>query len=394
MAETTIPTTLRIGIDCRLAGWQHAGIGRYVENLITRLPTEIINRDGEAQPVTWVLFFHDEQQAKEIKKTWSENVELKFVPVRHYTLKEQLILPKLFAAEKLDLLHVPHFNIPWFYRGKIVVTIHDLLWHEQRGNHVTTLNPLLYWLKYWFYLLTVQFAVTKAEKIFVPAQTILETVKRYYPSVAAKIVVTVEGVGSSYLKTAQTLSEGRLPNHKTTKSSPTLKLVYTGSLYPHKNVSLVLQALQQHPEWHLTLVGARTVFQDKINRRISELNITSQVTLAGYLTDQELIDLYQASDALVQPSFSEGFGLTGVEAMATGTIVLASDIPIFHEIYQSVALFFNPHSVAHFGVVAQYLTQMTSKAREQRRRAGLTLAQTYRWPTLAKQTVAEYSQVL
>jgi glycosyltransferase involved in cell wall biosynthesis len=351
----------------------------------------IPDESGLSQPVTWVLFFHDQAQANTIQKTWPANTELRFAPVRHYTLREQLVMPGIFRAAQLDLLHVPHFNIAWGYKGRTVITIHDLLWHEQRGSQVTTLKPWAYWLKYGLYLWTVNLAVKTAETIFVPAQTIKRTVANYYPNVSYKIVVTPEGLGEIYAQTARSIIKtGRWPKLKKPPNQPALNLVYTGSLYPHKNLQLILTALKNHPTWHLTLVGVRSVFQTEIKHQISDLKVQDQVTLAGYLTDKELITLYQQSHALVQPSLSEGFGLTGIEAMAAGTLVLASDIAIFREVYKSAAFFFNPKSVSHFEIVANHAAELTPKLRRRQLNQGLNLSQTYRWGDMVKQTLSYF----
>lgn len=381
----------RIGIDCRLAGAQHAGIGRYVENLILNLPATVPDKSGLPQPITWILFFYDADQAIQIQKIWPANVELRFAPIRHYTLKEQLIMPGLFSAAKLDLLHVPHFNIAWGYSGKTVITIHDLLWHEQRGSQVTTLKPWVYWLKYWLYLWTVNLAVTKAEKIFVPAETIKETVAKYYPKVKAKIIVTPEGLSEKYAQIARDLIKtGQLPLPPKSTAKNDLKFIYTGSLYPHKNLSLVLQALKNHPNWHLTVVGVRSVFQAQLKQQIKSLDIANQVNQIGYVTDRELIALYQQSQALIQPSLSEGFGLTGIEAMAAGTLVIASDIKIFREVYGTAAVFFNPQSVSNFEIVANYVADLNPKLRRQRIETGLNLSLSYKWSEMVKKTLSSY----
>jgi glycosyltransferase involved in cell wall biosynthesis len=372
-----------------LAGWKHAGIGRYVENLILELP-KLSETIAPGRDLTWVLFFHDAAQAAEIGESWPENVELVFAPVRHYTLMEQWHMPQIFAHQKLDLLHVPHFNIPWLYFGKICITIHDLLWHEQRGSHVTTLKPWVYWLKYGLYLATVWFALMRAKIIFVPAETIKQTVLRYYPSVSEKIVVTPEGLGKTYVETAAALRQKNLELRTAADKKQQLRLVYTGSLYPHKNVSLILKALTHRPAWHLTIVGSRSNFQDQIKQQVTELGIETQVRFAGFLPDDELIKLYQASDALVQPSLSEGFGLTGVEALAAGTVLLASDIPIFREVYGDAAIFFNPESVSHFLLAADQLAAQTQGERRALLQRGLTQIKHYDWAAMALITGQQY----
>lgn len=363
---------MRIGIDARLSGAKHAGIGRYTQNLIR----ELVQQNKKH---TIICFFHDEEQEKEVLGSLQKNKHVKsvIVPIRHYTVAEQQHLPKLFKQHNLDLLHVPHFNVPILYQGKLIITIHDLLWHEYKGSSVTTLSPIKYLLKYLFYRLVTRIAVHKAQKILVPAQTIKDTVIRFYPRVANKIIVTREGA-----EIAKPTDRKRLPKLKNT-------LLYVGSLYPHKNLSLILQSLSSLPDYKLLIAGARSVFQDKVKAYVKQKNLESQVTFLGYVSDEQLAELYQQVTALVQPSFSEGFGLTGVEAMSFGTSVLASDIPIFKEIYQDAAYYFSPHSTASFLQAVHALEQNKDTVNVE----GQTLAKTYSWQTMAEQTVTAYEEI-
>jgi glycosyltransferase involved in cell wall biosynthesis len=364
---------MNIGIDARLSGSQHAGIGRYTQNLITQV---IIKNKKDYL----ILFFYDKKQATEVLGKLSKNKRIKVVitPIKHYTFSEQIHLPQTFSKYNLDLLHVPHFNIPIFYTGKIIITIHDLLWHEYKGKSVTTLSPIKYILKYLFYRLITRIAVHKAKKILVPAQTIKKTVAKFYPNTINKIIVTNEGVNIS--------------NGDKLEDLPKLKktFLYVGSLYPHKNLNLIIQSLPSLDKYKLLIVGSRNVFQDKLKEVIKHKKIQDRVKFLGYLPDNELAKLYQQVSALVQPSFSEGFGLTGVEAMSFGTSVLASDIPIFKEIYQDAAFYFSPHSTASFIQAVHALELKSEKENTQ----GIKLAKTYSWEKMANETIAAYKEIL
>jgi len=109
------------------------------------------------------------------------------------------------------------------------------------------------------------------------------------------------------------------------------------------------------------------------------------------LPDQALQKKYAQVTALVQPSLSEGFGLTGVEAMAQGTPILASDIPIFREIYGDGAILFNPHKIAAF--VAAIKKLETTKLDSLKERAK-KIANSYSWQKMAKQTIFIYEKAL
>jgi glycosyltransferase involved in cell wall biosynthesis len=370
-------TMKKIGIDCRLSGQEHAGIGRYIEELILRLPTL-----KKAQDINWIFFFYSKAQAdlylEKIPQEYRSQVKTVITPIRHYSVAEQLKLPIIFNQQNLDLLHIPHFNAPVFYRRKTILTIHDLLWHQYQGLKVTTLNPVIYWIKYLGYRLVASIAITKAAQILVPAKTIKQTLLKFYPQAQGKIKVTPEGHSDSF---------GQI---KTT-TKPKKQLIYVGSLYPHKNIEVVIKALKNLPDFQLKIVGARNIFLEETKALVKKYEVKSQVDFTGYLTDQELNNLLAQSWALVQPSFSEGFGLTGVEAMAAGIPVIASDIPIFREVYQDAPIYFKPHQANSF---VEALKQLTTKKRTTAISKGKKVAAQYDWSNMAQQTLDSYLKQL
>ena len=373
-------STFRIGIDCRLSGNTHAGIGRYIENLITRLPLD--------KGIEWVLFFSNQKQvpsqAAFEKAIQEHKISVNFVAVRHYTLAEQLKLPKIFADQKLDLLHVPHFNVPLGLKEnqKLIVTIHDLLWHEQKGLHVTTLSPWKYWLKYLGYKAVTSSAISRAKTILVPSIAVKNILKKYYSHADAKVVVTYEGADQYQSKKI----------HKSEKNSNTL--LYVGSLYPHKNIVVVLKALQHNKNIRLEIAGSRNVFQENVRHQAQMLGVANQVSFLGYVADDQLLEKYQTSLALIQPSLSEGFGLTGLEAMSAGGNVLASSIPVFKEIYQDGAYYFDPRDPSDLSEAITRLQQQSSKEAQQMSQKSLEISKQYSWQTMVDQTVSEYLKLL
>ncbi len=360
---------MKIGVDCRLSGIRHAGIGRYILNLILRLP-------ALAPETEWVFWFNEQSQADEVPD--APNVQKCVVTVPHYGLREQFEMPRHFAAAQVDVLHVPHFNVPLFYSGKLVVTIHDLLWHHQRGTQVTTLPSWQYWLKYVAYRLVARHAITQASTILVPAATVQREIATYYPDQVNKVIVTKEG--------ATALLDSPVSVNRSTHHT----LLYIGSLYPHKNIAVVLEALKQSRSLQLIVIGSRSVFQSAVQDQANRLGVASQIEWAGYVSDEKLEPYLKKATALVQPSLSEGFGLTGIEAMASGLPVVASDLAIFREVYGSAAVFFDPEN-ANSLVMA--LAELTLEKREQLRKDGLRWVAQYSWDNMAKQTLAAYQRV-
>jgi glycosyltransferase involved in cell wall biosynthesis len=319
-------------------------------------------------------------------ETSPEHIDIETASIRHYSLAEQYRLPAIFSDAELDLLHVPHFNVPlwtaWIQDIPLVVTIHDLLWHEQRGAAVTTLPSWQYWAKYLGYRAVTRSAVSRAERIIVPSRTVGKTVAAHYAGVEDKTTVIYEGVDPSWFEQGDTL-EDLTPDK--------IHLVYVGSLYPHKNVSLVLRALAADETLQLHLVGARSVFLEETRAEVQRLGVQEQVREHGYLEDADLRSLLQAADALVQPSLSEGFGLTGIEAMATGTPVLASDIEVFREVYADRAIYFQPQ---HVESLREALLQLRQLDPEAYAKQALSYAEQFSWERMSQETVEIYQDVL
>lgn len=381
----------KIGLDCRLCGHKHAGLGRYIQNLALYLPFIL--------PTNYqlVYFFYDKNQWRETIQAISNiqppnNLNLKdmtlkispkYIPIRHYTLAEQTQLPKIFSQEKLDLLHVPHFNLPYFTQEKkIILTIHDLLWHEKKGLHMTTLPPWQYYFKYYAYRLLSNKVIHRADKIIVPSRTIEQTLLSFYPEAKDKITVIYNGVNKFKHVTAQQQFGQLIPENF---------LLYVGSLYPHKNINLVLHALQKNPQLNLVIVSARDAFWLQTLQQIKKLTVSQQVTFLGPVTDGQLKFLYQQTTALIQPSLSEGFGLTGVEALECGTKVIASAIPIFQEIYGDAFIPFDPRSVTDFLLACQKAQTIDL---HQYRQIAFKQAHKYNWLKTSQQVCQLYQETL
>jgi glycosyltransferase involved in cell wall biosynthesis len=175
---------MKIIIDGRFYGLENAGLGRYTIQLIE----ELQNQDYQNQ--YYVLLRKKYFNRLNLKDNWTKVL----AEYSHYSVVEQIKLPRLISSLKPDLVHFLHFNIPVFYKGKFIVTIHDLLMHKQRGLEATTLTPSRYFFKRLGYKFVFGIAVKKAVKIIVPSQTVKDEVAYYYQLNPEKISVIYEGV--------------------------------------------------------------------------------------------------------------------------------------------------------------------------------------------------------
>ena len=175
---------MNIGIDARLYGTKHRGLGRYIQKLIDGLvKTDWANN--------YFIFLAKENF--EGFKTDNPRVKKVLFDAKWYSLKEQLIGPRVINKEKLDLIHFPHFNVPFFLKKKYIVTIHDLIINHFPDSRATTLPNWKYRLKLLAYRIILKRAINRASKIIVPTNFVKNDILRFYRVNESKIKVINEG---------------------------------------------------------------------------------------------------------------------------------------------------------------------------------------------------------
>ncbi|MDP3918258.1 MAG: glycosyltransferase [Candidatus Woesebacteria bacterium] len=174
---------MEILIDARLYGPKHTGNGRYTENLINNL-IKIDQKNNY-----FVLLKKEDFDILKFPK----NFKKVLADFKHYTFKEQFKLPFIINKVKPDVVHFPHFNVPLFYFGKYIVTIHDLIMHKFRGGEATTRNFPVYQIWRLGYHIAFAKAVYGSIKIIVPSNAVKNELINYYKIKKEKVEVTYEG---------------------------------------------------------------------------------------------------------------------------------------------------------------------------------------------------------
>jgi glycosyltransferase involved in cell wall biosynthesis len=115
------------------------------------------------------------------------------------------------------------------------------------------------------------------------------------------------------------------------------------------------------------------------------------VTFTGFVPDEQLAALYNATTMLVLPSFNEGFGLPVVEAMSCGLPVAVSDRSSLPEVVGNAGLLFDPTSTEQ---IAEAMRRMLTDEplRHAMRRAGLERARAYSWQSSAREMMRVLEQ--
>ena len=368
-----------IVIDARLYGPKHTGIGRYTKNLLLAL-----SQLPDFTKYKFTLIIYKELE-KDIKKDLGDNFNYVTTNIKHYSLKEQLFLPFLIYKLHPDLVHFTHFNKPLFYFGPSVVTIHDLIKHFFKGRLTTTKNASIYWLKHFFYLFLTKIVI-KTNTIIVPSDYWREYIINHYHISPSKITTTYEAIDPAFIKNN---------NQKIRNSKLEIRnyILYTGNLYPHKNINIIIEALRKLPNIRLKIICSRNYFSQNVEDLLKKYKMTHQVDFLGYIPDVEFKQIYHQALALVHPSLMEGFSLTGLEAMSLGCPVISSNSTCLPEIYQNSVLYFDPNNAKELISQIKKL-QNNPELRENLINLGYQQIAKYSWNNTAKQTFSIYQQSL
>ncbi len=373
---------MKILIDARMYGLENTGIGRYVMNLVNEL-TRIDSQNNYV-----ILLRKNYFNRLNFPPNWKKVL----VDFRHYSLVEQVKLPFIIKKENPDLVHFPHFNVPVFYNGPYIVTIHDLLMHYQKGLEATTLSPIGYLVKRLGYKYIFDRAVSKSKKILVPSEYVKEDLLKNYTLRSQKITVTYEGADVPQIvkNTTETLRRYSLD---------TPYFFYVGNAYPHKNLQTAIRAIvllnqKIGKKAYFAIAGARNIFKKKLEKITEELNAQKYVRLLGFVPDEEIGTLYKNSLAFVFPSLSEGFGLPGIEAMLGKTLCLSSNIPVLKEVFKDAAIFFDPTKVDSIEKSMEKVLNLSPQEREKLIKKGFEFASRYSWRKMAKETLKIYESCI
>lgn len=379
---------MKILIDCRFWGVEHTGLGRYTQNLVENLLR--VDKDNQYvllfnKPLGEFSIFPAERDPRLFRR---DNFQFQTANIPHYSLKEQILLPQIIHKLKPDLVHFPHFNVPYFCQVPYIITIHDLIKHYSKGLETTTRMPLFYLLKYFGYKLVFAKSISRAKKIIVPSHFVKKDLEKNYPQIESKKVsVIYEGIGKEFrmMNDELRIKEKILNKYKIKKPY----LLYVGNAYPHKNLKRLILAIKEIPT-NLVIVGARDVFWQRLKKLVADLKAENLITLTGFVPDKDLTVLFSQAQAFINPSEMEGFGLPGLEAMALGCPVTCSDIPVFKEIYGNAAIYFNPENVEQMKEAILQVINISPEEKKALIRKGLAQVNKYSWQKTAQETLKIY----
>lgn len=359
----------KIVIDARII---KSSTGRYVERLLHYLQQiDHINQYVILIPTKNLDYFQPTQA----------NFQVMACDFANYSLAEQWQFKHFLDKLQADLVHFCMPQQPVLYRGKTVTTFHDLTLLKVYNRDK---NWLVFKIKQGIGKWLFRQVAHQTNHIITPSQFTKQDLLDTYHINPDKISVTYESADF---------------NQITPEPYPTpfrQFIMYVGQQSTYKNIARLgdahQQVLSQYPDLGLLLVGSLNPAAQLNQAYFNQRNYRN-IQFTGFVSDQQLAWLYQNCAAYVFPSFYEGFGLPGVEAMAAGAPLISSNATCLPEIYADGAVYFNPHSTDD---LVDKINKVLSdkKLRQKLTRRGQRRARDFSWQSTAQQTLTIYCQIL
>jgi glycosyltransferase involved in cell wall biosynthesis len=369
---------LRIAIDARKI--RDYGIGTYLRNLLRHLS----RLDSQTEYI--LLCRADDSAAMdEVGKNFRAIPE----PAKPYSVREQLRIPLDLRRERIDLFHAPHYVLPPLTPCKSVVTIHDCI-------HLRFPQYLPSRLGYAYARSSMWMATHRANRVLTVSEASKRDILRYFHIPERRIDVIYNAIDDRLGETPQPDEIERVRDRYQLNAPFVL---YAGNIKPHKNLERLIEAfymLRQDPDLthvKLLIIGDEISKYATLRRAVHRYKLHKHVRFFGFVPDKTLAVLYRLARVFVFPSLYEGFGFPPLEAMASGTPVITSNVSSLPEVVGDAALLIDPMDAA---AIAQAMRRvlMDSELREELRQRGLRRVKEFSWERSVRRVREIYDEVL
>jgi glycosyltransferase involved in cell wall biosynthesis len=276
------------------------------------------------------------------------------------------VLPLRVRRLRPDVFHGPHYTLPVGLPCPAVVTFHDPTFFSLPHLHERS--------KVAYFTRTARTGIKRAARVI--------AVSEY----AKQGAITFAGAEGDRVDVVH----GGVDLHRYRPEAPSgLRapyILFVGTLEPRKDVPTLIAAYGELDTPHeLVLAGQPGWGMREIEQAIAAARRTT-IRLAGFVSEDEKLDLYRNASAFVYPSIAEGFGLPMLEAMACGAPVITTTGSAPEEIAGDAAVLVPPQNVTALREALHRLLSDETYAADLRRR-GVVRAQRYTWEAAAARTV-------
>jgi glycosyltransferase involved in cell wall biosynthesis len=367
---------VKILIDAHMVGERETGNERYVLNLSRALCDLDL-------PAEFIIAATDPDR---VRAALPAGGRWRIVPITSSSWRRLLVeLPRLAAREDASLLHVTYTG-PWRPPCPLVVTVHDVSyarhpeWFSLRDRLVLSLG--------------VKNTLSRAAGVITISRHARSELCAHYKIPEARVLAAP--LAADPLFRVLSASEGG-PDRLAGKGVRFPYVLGVGNLQPRKNLPRLVAAFarakrQSRLPHQLVLAGKAQWRESEVFEVVRQEGIEADILFTGYLSDGELVALYNGAEAFAYPSLYEGFGLPVLEAMACGTPVISSHSTSIPEVAGDAAVLIAPTDT---DALADALVRVLSDRalRADLRERGLRQAERFSWRQTAMATWAYYQEV-
>lgn len=365
---------MRYAIDAHAIGQQLTGNEIYVRSLVGAFAAV----DKRSEFFTYIA-------TKSAEQWIPKRFQIRYVSSNPFA-RLGFGLAGQLRRDRPDVLHV-QYTAPLFCPVPVVASIHDVSFLEHPEYFTAVRRKQLE--------ITVARTARSAARIITGSEFSRESILRAYRVDPEKVVV-VSDAANPYFRTINRDGAKRKVQEKFGFGEPFVLSV--GDLQPRKNhMGLIrafadlIQASPQIPH-RLVLAGQDTWFGARVREAARQSGVANRISFLGFVTDEDLLNLYNSCDCFVFPSYYEGFGIPILEAMACGRAVVCANTSSIPEVANGAGLLFDPYQPQEIARAMRDVL-IDSELRQRMERLGVQRAATFSWQETARQTLDVYGEV-
>lgn len=313
-----------------------------------------------------------------------------FIPSVFYPIWEQVLLPRYYKKYQLDVLHCTSNTAPVFFSGKLVTTVHDIIFLEAKpwlgGSLYQKFGNI-------YRSLVVPSVIRKSDKVLTVSGFEHQNISKRFPKYAAKIEVVYNAANDVFAsvpkpeETEAVLNKYNLPSEY---------ILFLGNTDPKKNVPRTLKgyfmALEQNADLPPLIM---TDYPEKrLEAWFEENNISkefqSKIRRTGYMPNTDLRMVIAGATCFLYTSVRESFGIPVLEAFLCKTVLIASNTGSIPEIAQDNAYFVSPFDPA---TISNQILTMAQADNSSMIENAYYRAQFFSWKESAKKLVEIYEEL-
>ncbi len=395
---------MKIALDVRRI--RDFGVGTYIRNLLQAIA---------AQNSQYEFILICSAEVRQQVPPLPGNFRYEIYDRRDSSRFDHIALPHLLRKLRVDLTHIPFHRVPLLMPQPYVVTIHDLssLFYDDATGMLHEAR-----------VFRLKRGLERAARIIAVSGATQRDVVNLVPAAADRVRLIYNAPDPQFLgrRTSHAVAASSLPwgtqtvAGAATDPAATARerhrileryqinypfLLYAGSIRPQKNIprlieafAVVRQKLENHggyKDLRLIIIGDDISRYPNVRRAVIQSRVENSVRFLGFIPLETLRVFHELATAFVFPSLYEGFGLPPLEAMASGTPVIASQVSSLPEVVGGAAMLVNPENVFDIARGIEEVL-LNAELREELITRGRRQAARFSWARTAQEVLAVYDE--